>query len=106
VRDAALRSGLPPALILTLGVLAGLTRQIPNLGLIYFDGDIDMNTSDDSPSGILDGMGLAHLTGHATNELSRIGLSQPLLALNASAFPFQAKRRSFLQASTQQPRTN
>ncbi|HET6266845.1 MAG TPA: arginase family protein [Acidobacteriota bacterium] len=64
---------------LTLGVLAGLSRKIPNLGLIYFDGDIDMNTSEDTPSGILDGMGLAHLTGHVKNELSGIGLSQPLM---------------------------
>jgi arginase len=64
---------------LTLGVLAALTRRIVNPGLIYFDGDIDMNTPEETLSGILDGMGLAHMTGHVTNELSGIGLSRPLI---------------------------
>lgn len=58
---------------ITLGALAGLKHRTPNLGLLYFDGDIDMHTPSDTTSGILDGMGLAHITGHADNELTNVG---------------------------------
>jgi len=59
--------------------MAEMRQRISNLGLIYFDGDIDMNTPEDTTSGILDGMGMAHITGHVTNELSRISSSKPLV---------------------------
>ena len=64
---------------LTLGVLAGLSRHVHDPGLMYFDGDIDMNTPEDTPSGVLDGMVLAHATGRHVNELSRIGSSECLV---------------------------
>lgn len=64
---------------LTLGCVAGLRRDVPDLGLLYVDGDIDMNTPEDTPSGICDGMVLAHMTGRVDNALSRCGASFPLL---------------------------
>ena len=48
---------------ITLGVVAGLQRHQPGAGLVYFDGDVDLNTPATSRSGILDGMGVAHLLG-------------------------------------------
>jgi arginase len=65
---------------ITIGAVAGLLQKHPDLALIYFDGDIDMNVPEDSPSGILDGMVLAHMTGLGNPELSRAGRRDPLLA--------------------------
>ena len=64
---------------ITIGVLAGLTRVLEGLGLIYVDGDLDLNTPADTPSGIFDGMGMAHITGHGAPALSRLGPQHPLL---------------------------
>ena len=64
---------------ITLGVIAGLVKRFPNLGLIYFDGDVDMNTPDTTISGIFDGMVLAHILGGGAEELSRLGPRYPLL---------------------------
>ena len=46
-----------------LGVLAGALRSERNgeLGLLYVDGHVDLNTPLTSPSGILDSMGVAHM---------------------------------------------
>lgn len=80
----AVRQQLKPVVLggdctITLGVLAGLVSQFPNLGLIYFDGDIDLNTPADTLSGIFDGMGLAHIIGKGADELTRIGHRYPLM---------------------------
>lgn len=64
---------------ITLGVCAGLVPNFPKLGLLYFDGDIDLNTPDDTPSGIFDGMVMAHMIGRGAKELSRIGPRYPLM---------------------------
>lgn len=65
---------------ITLGVISGLLRGMPDdLGLLYLDGDIDLNTPATTHSGILDGMGIAHVIGLAENALSAIGPQQPLL---------------------------
>ena len=48
---------------ITLGVVAGLLRRQPDLGLMYFDGDADLTTPDTTHSGIFDSMGVAHLIG-------------------------------------------
>src|SRR6202022_2617757 len=48
---------------ITLGVVAGLLPQQPDLGLVYFDGDADMTTPQTTRSGIFDSMGVAHLIG-------------------------------------------
>jgi arginase len=65
---------------ISLGVLSGLIRHFPNLGLIYFDGDIDLHTPADTPSGIFDGMGMAHIIGEGAEELTRLGPRYPLLS--------------------------
>lgn len=65
---------------ITLGVITGLLRKMPDdVGLLYLDGDIDLNTPATTHSGILDGMGIAHVIGLADNALSAIGPRQPLL---------------------------
>lgn len=64
---------------ITLGVISGLVNQFPSLGLLYFDGDIDLNTPKTTQSGILDGMVIAHIIGDGVDELTHIGQSYPLL---------------------------
>ena len=63
----------------TIGVLAGLAKHFGNLGMIYFDGDLDLNTPETTTSGIFDGMGLAHILGGGVDELSHLGPRYPLL---------------------------
>lgn len=65
-----------------LGVLTGFLRQDNNLGLLYFDGHVDLNTPVTSPSGILDSMGMAHILGEVgtADELSHIGEQFPLMS--------------------------
>ena len=64
---------------ITLGVVAGLLRHQPDLGLIYFDGDADMTTPDTTRSGIFDSMGVAHLIGEGDPEVAHLGPRFPLL---------------------------
>jgi len=65
---------------ISLGVIAGLLRHRSRLGLIYFDADLDLNIPETSPSGILDGMVLAHLLGRGATELAALGPRRPMLA--------------------------
>jgi arginase len=64
----------------TLGVVGGLMAHAPNLGLIYFDGDLDLNTPDTTVSGIFDGMVMSHLIGNGAEPLAQIGPRYPLIA--------------------------
>ncbi len=64
---------------ITVGVLDAIIRNSPNLGLVYFDGDIDMNIPDTTISGIFDGMGLAHIIGKGVKLLSHVGTRFPLV---------------------------
>lgn len=64
---------------ITLGVVAGLMRHQPDLGLIYFDGDADLTTPATTRSGIFDSMGVAHLVGLGDPDLAHIGPRFPLL---------------------------
>lgn len=64
---------------ITLGVVAGLIRHSPNLGLIYFDGDLDLNTPETTTSGIFDGMVMSHLIGNGSEVLAHIGDRYPLM---------------------------
>ena len=64
---------------ITLGVVAGLLRHQPDLGLIYFDGDADLTTPETTRSGIFDSMGMSHLIGKGDPELAHIGARFPLL---------------------------
>jgi arginase len=83
VATAAARGLIPLVLggdcTITLGVVAGLVRRQPDLGLIYFDGDADMTTPETTHSGIFDSMGVSHLIGEGDAELSHLGPRFPLL---------------------------
>jgi arginase len=56
----------------TLGVVAGLARH-HDVGLLYVDGDADLNTPESSTSGVLDTMGVTHLLGGGAPALAGIG---------------------------------
>lgn len=64
---------------ITLGILSGLRKFQNRLGLLYFDGDVDLNTPDTTHTGILDGMALAHIIGKGDQSLSGLGGSNPLV---------------------------
>lgn len=63
---------------ITLGVLAGLAEH-NDVGLMYFDGDADLNTPDSSDSGVLDSMGMTHLLGDGHPAVAGLGTHRPLL---------------------------
>lgn len=65
---------------ITLGVVAGLQRRRPRIGLFYFDGDADLATPQTTASGVLDAMGVAHLLGLADTELARVSDERLMLA--------------------------
>jgi arginase len=65
---------------ITLGVVAGLQRRRPHVGLFYFDGDADLATPQTTMSGVMDAMGVAHLLGLADTELAQVGGHRPMLA--------------------------
>jgi arginase len=65
---------------ITIGVVAGMQRRRPGIGLFYFDGDADLATPVTTASGVLDAMGVAHLIGLADTELARLTDSRPALA--------------------------
>ena len=82
--DQTLASGRLPLVLggdcsLSLGVIAGLLRHHTRLGLLYFDGDVDLNTPETTASGIFDGMVLAHVLGRGAPQLAEIGPRRPLL---------------------------
>ena len=84
--EAALQQQETPLVIggdctIALGAIAGFLRHRVDLGLMYFDGHIDLNTPATSMSGILDSMGIAHIIGEVgvTEALSHIGPRFPLL---------------------------
>jgi len=80
VRDHAIPIVLGGDCTITLGVLAGLINHAPNLGLMYVDGDLDLNTPDTTSSGVFDGMVIAHMTGKGADTLAGFGPRYPLMA--------------------------
>ncbi len=83
--DEAVADGRLPIVVggdcsLSLGVVAGLLNRLPRLGLLYLDADLDLNTPETTPSGILDGMVLAHLLGRGVPELAALGPRHPMLS--------------------------
>jgi arginase len=66
---------------ISLGVIAGFITKEEDIGLLYFDGHVDLNTPITSVSGILDSMGIAHMIGAegTVKELTHIGKRFPLL---------------------------
>jgi arginase len=90
--DRTLQQGAIPLVVggdctLELGVVAGFLRHTPDLGLLYFDGHVDLNTPATSSSGILDSMGVAHLIGApgTVESLSRLGGRFPMLPVEQIA---------------------
>jgi len=80
LRDNAIPIVLGGDCTIALGVVTGLISHLSNLGIMYFDGDLDLNTPDTTPSGIFDGMVIAHMTGKGLDELSHLGSRYPLMA--------------------------
>jgi arginase len=82
--EPALRAGRRVLILggdctLALGSLAGAARVESDPGLVYLDRDAELNTPRTTPSGILDGMVIAHLLGRGVPELARPGGRPPLL---------------------------
>ena len=55
----------------TIGALAGLSDIRPGPAIVWFDAHGDFNTPETSPSGFLDGMALAVLTGRCWRPLAK-----------------------------------
>ena len=65
----------------SLGTVAGVGREV---GVVWFDAHGDFHTPDSTPTGFLDGMGLAMLTGDGWNELrATVDGLRPVPAENA-----------------------
>ena len=62
-----------------LGSLAGAVRVHGEMGLVYLDRDAELNTPRTTPSGIADGMVIAHLLGRGEPALARLERERPLL---------------------------
>jgi arginase len=82
--EGALRDRKRPLVLggdctVALGAVAGALRRQERLGLVYFDGDVDLNTPETSPSGIFDGMVLTHILGRGEERLAAFGPRRPLL---------------------------
>jgi len=81
----------------SLGTVTGLDR---NVGVVWFDAHGDFHTPDTTPTGFLDGMGLAMLTGDGWSEM-RNGLRTvpPENALLVAARDFEPTEAARIEAS-------
>jgi arginase len=80
----ALDNGFIPIILggdctIAIGSITGIAKVFSDVGLIYFDGDADLNTPQTTQSGIFDGMVLAHVIGNGAPELSHLGNRYPIL---------------------------
>ena len=57
---------------ITVGVVAGVRRVHPTVGLAYLDGDADLGGLSADGSGILDSTGIWHLLGEGAPELANL----------------------------------
>ncbi len=97
--EAASSSGALPIVLggdctITIGALAGLLGQGSSLGLLYLDGDLDLNTPDTTSSGVFDGMVTAHILGRGCggrNSFERA--SSRIRCLGARALPGESEVR-------------
>jgi arginase len=84
VAEVAAHGSIPIVLggdcTITIGVVAGMQRRRPRVGLFYFDGDADLSTPETTAGGVLDAMGVAHLIGLADTELAALAGQRPMLA--------------------------
>ena len=58
---------------IAMGTMAGVSREITDPGLIWFDAHADFNTLDTSETGNIHGMSLAAISGHGNSRLVSIG---------------------------------
>lgn len=82
--EQALKGGALPVILsgdcsIALATVAGARRYFRNVGMIYFDRDADVHTPATTPSGCVDGMVVAHLTGRGAAELVRFWGEPPLV---------------------------
>jgi arginase len=82
--EAAVKSGALPLILggdcsIALATVAGLRRYYRSVSVAYMDRDADLNTPATTPSGCLDGMVVAHLTGRGAAELVRVWGESPLV---------------------------
>lgn len=82
--EQATKAGALPLILggdctIALATIAGLRRYYRSVSLMYFDRDADLNTPATTPSGRLDGMGIAHITGRGAPELVRFWGEPPLV---------------------------
>lgn len=76
--DEVMKAGRFPVVIggdhsLAMGTIKGVLRNVPNLGVIWFDAHGDINTGETSPSGNIHGMPVAALLGRGLEALTSIG---------------------------------
>ncbi|WEG12617.1 arginase [Pullulanibacillus sp. KACC 23026] len=58
---------------IAIGTLAGVSKSYQNLGVIWYDAHVDLNTAETSPSGNIHGMPLAASMGLGDSSLINIG---------------------------------
>jgi arginase len=82
--EAAVKTGALPVILTgdctsALATVAGVRRYFHNVSMIYVDRDADLNVPATTPSGCVDGMVVAHLTGRGAAELVRFWGEPPLV---------------------------
>ena len=82
--EHATKSGALPLILggdctIALATIAGQRRYYRGVSLLYFDRDADLNVPATTPSGCLDGMGIAHIIGRGAPELVRFWGEPPLV---------------------------
>lgn len=82
--EIAAKSGALPVVLggdctVALGTISGVRRYFPNTSLVYVDRHADLNTPATTPSGIFDGMVVAHIAGRGAAELVRFWGEPPLV---------------------------
>ena len=82
--EIAVKSGALPIILtgdcsIALATVAGVRRYYHNVSMIYMDRDADLNVPATTPSGCVDGMVVAHLTGRGAAELVRFWGEPPLV---------------------------
>lgn len=80
-----------------IGTVAGALAGTESLGLVYIDGDTDLNTPESTEDGALDWMGVAHMLGvkDSIPELINIGPRKPLLEPNQIHFFANTNSKTF-----------
>lgn len=58
---------------IAMGTLSGISRLVPDIGLIWFDAHGDFNTFETSETGNIHGMSLAAAVGHGNSKLINLG---------------------------------